>query len=302
MPDTALMFVHCLTSLHPGSGTALGVVDLPVQRERYTQWPVIPGASLKGVMRAACARGTAEPGDDGLLATFGPAPGNAGDHAGALSISDARILAFPVRSLKGVFAWVTCAEALRRMGRDFAVLGGTGFPEIPDVPLNRAVAAPDSPLLMDGKSCLLLEEFEFERDPADGGPDAVSGWIACRATADPATAERLRSHLVILNDSDFTHFVRHATEVTARIGLDSATKTVRSGALFYEETLPPETLFYALTIAEDSRRESAPMPAGQVLGWLRRNVPAIVQVGGGETIGRGLCAVRFSGTHRGTGR
>ena len=34
----ALLFLHAQTSLHPGSGTALGVVDLPVQRERHTQW------------------------------------------------------------------------------------------------------------------------------------------------------------------------------------------------------------------------------------------------------------------------
>lgn len=56
MSDKTLLFVHALTGLHPGSGTALGVVDLPVQRERHTDWPLIPGSSLKGVMRAECAR------------------------------------------------------------------------------------------------------------------------------------------------------------------------------------------------------------------------------------------------------
>ena len=35
MPNNALLYLHAITSLHPGSGTALGVVDLPVQRERY---------------------------------------------------------------------------------------------------------------------------------------------------------------------------------------------------------------------------------------------------------------------------
>ena len=197
---------------------------------------------------------------------------------------------------------MTCPEALRRLGRDFGILGGTGFPEIPDVPSNRAVTAAESPLLVGGNARLLLEEFEFEREPDVGDTDAISEWIACRAFADRATSERFRSRLVILNDSDFTHFVRHATEVTARIGLDADSKTVRSGALFYEETLPPETLFYALTIAEGSRRESAPMSSGQVLGWLKRNTPPVVQIGGGETIGRGLCAIRLSAPHRRTGQ
>ena len=32
----ALLFIHAQTSLHPGTGTALGTVDLPIQRERHT--------------------------------------------------------------------------------------------------------------------------------------------------------------------------------------------------------------------------------------------------------------------------
>jgi CRISPR-associated protein Cmr4 len=51
MSEKALLMIHALTGLHPGSGTALGVVDLPVQRERHTAWPLIPGSSLKGVKR-----------------------------------------------------------------------------------------------------------------------------------------------------------------------------------------------------------------------------------------------------------
>ena len=44
MSDKALLFIHALTGLHPGSGTALGVVDLPVQRERHT--PLADGPRL----------------------------------------------------------------------------------------------------------------------------------------------------------------------------------------------------------------------------------------------------------------
>lgn len=143
MPDTsALLFIHAQTSLHPGTGTALGTVDLPIQRERHTGWPTIAGSSLKGITRDTCreriAAGLPEHDpvtlDDGkprnwsrrrradhdveLTAVFGPPTGQAEDHAGAISITDARILAFPVRSAKSVFAWVTCPEALRRLARD----------------------------------------------------------------------------------------------------------------------------------------------------------------------------------------
>ena len=115
----ALLFLHAQTSLHPGSGTALGVVDLPVQRERHTQWPLIPGSSLKGVVRDACRRRSGN--DDQLYAAFGPDTPDADKHAGAISLTDARILAFPVRSLKGVFAWATCPAVPGRLNRDLSL-------------------------------------------------------------------------------------------------------------------------------------------------------------------------------------
>ena len=133
MPETngqvhsAILGLHAQTSLHPGSGTALGTVDLPVQRERHTLWPTIPGSALKGVLRDACRDHVkAEHGGDRakanrenrrLTAAFGPPTESAAEHAGALSVTDARLLAFPVRSLKGVFAWVTCPAVLERLAR-----------------------------------------------------------------------------------------------------------------------------------------------------------------------------------------
>ncbi|HPP54698.1 MAG TPA: RAMP superfamily CRISPR-associated protein, partial [Thermoguttaceae bacterium] len=50
---SALMFIHAQTSLHPGCGTALGTVDLPIQRQRHTGWPTIAGSALKGILRDA---------------------------------------------------------------------------------------------------------------------------------------------------------------------------------------------------------------------------------------------------------
>src|SRR5262245_26920412 len=41
-----LLGLHALTALHPGSGAALGTVDLPVQRERHTHWPTVAGSAL----------------------------------------------------------------------------------------------------------------------------------------------------------------------------------------------------------------------------------------------------------------
>jgi CRISPR-associated protein Cmr4 len=293
-----LFFIHALTSLHPGSGTALGVVDLPVQRERHTNWPVIPGSTLKGILRDACRR--ADPNGqyrEDWLATFGPETAEADKHAGALSLTDARILAFPVRSLKGVFAWVTCPAVLERLHRDLGLVQANGktVQLLTRPGKDQALCPQNSPLLVGGNK-LVLEEFEFERT---GDADAVADWVARRAVADKPTQERLRSHLVVLHNDDFTHFVRHATEIVARVGLDYERKTVKSGALFYEEFLPAETLFYSVVLSSASRREGHDKSAADILDYLRHNLPPVLQIGGDETIGKGLCAVRLNGGKEG---
>jgi len=137
--DKGILFFHALTSMHPGSGTALGVVDLPIQRERHTQWPTNSGSAVKGVIRDAFRN----KGDTNQwCAAFGPEniTGDSDAYAGALSFTDARILAFPVRSLKGVFAWVTCPAVLTRFKRDLALLGKDTTFTIPNVPENYALA------------------------------------------------------------------------------------------------------------------------------------------------------------------
>ena len=302
MPDANLLFLHALTGVHPGGGTALGAVDLPVQRERHTQWPMIAGSSIKGVLRDACRQslGDSEENRNLLYAAFGPNPGNASDFAGSLSFTDARLLAFPVRSLRGVFAWVTCPAVLVRFARDAKLLVGNGSVPFaqPEVRSGEAKCPVKTDLLIDTDK-LLLEEFEFRRSGDDGG---ISAYLAKKAVADKATADRLRRSFVVLNDDDFTHFARHATEVIARIGLDYKTKTARGKALFYEEFLPPETLFYAVVFATSSRSTEIKRDAAGMLGLLRDNSPDIVQIGADQTIGKGLCAVRIMTQEAGSGQ
>lgn len=297
MREGALLFIHALTPLHAGSGAALGHVDLPIQRERHTQWPIIPGSSLKGVLRQDLGqegrRDDSGLSSDTVITLFGPERGqDARDHAGALSIGDARILAFPVRSLLGVFAWVTCPAALLRFRRDAGLAGLAPPPDDMDyaaLKLGQALVAVDSPLLIEEGS-LLLEDLEFNRK---GDTGALLGWLAEQASADPQTVARLKRHLVVLADDDFSHFARHATEITARIGLDSSTKTVAKGALFYEEFLPAESLLYAMVLAVDSRRKDAADKAEGLLAAAAGALPELIQVGADETIGRGFCAPRL---------
>jgi len=37
----ALLYLYAETPVHAGSGTSLGIVDLPIQRERTTGYPIM---------------------------------------------------------------------------------------------------------------------------------------------------------------------------------------------------------------------------------------------------------------------
>ena len=290
-----LLFIHALTALHPGSGSALGVVDLPVQRERHTQWPIIPGSAVKGVLRDAATRATAKK-DEKLLTAFGPDTSDADAYAGAISLTDARLIAFPVRSLKGVFAWVTCPAALQRLSRDLKLAGLQSSIKVQSPDAKKAITSHKSPLTLDdgNQKKLILEEFDFTVESQTD--DTVAKWISENAISDKDTSERIMSHLVILNDDDFGHFVKHATEVVARIKLDYATKTVKDGALFYEEFLPTDCIFYSVAFANPSRSGGVKMNATETYSFLSGvvNSRAYLQFGADETIGKGICAVKMT--------
>lgn len=259
-----LLYIQALTSLHAGSGAALGAIDLPVQRERHTGWPTIPGSSIKGVLRDAASRGN-NPDTEKLFGKARDGQDDGGFAAGVLSFTDARILGFPVRSLYGVFALVTCPTALMRWLRDVALAGK-------QISLPSAAPAPGEAFVPAGSPCardneLILEEFKLQPKQL---PSALP--IPPLPGLDP-------KRVVVLHDDDFTHFALHATEVTARIGLDRENKTVKDGALFYEEFLPAESLLYSLVIRS---------ARGKDVAW---EPPSYAQIGGNETIGKGICAL-----------
>lgn len=293
-----IMTLHALTFLHPGTGQNTGAVDLPVQRERHTGYPMIQSSGLKGSLRdkAEQSKGKA---DAGLISVFGSSEN--GETAGALAVTDARILAFPMRSLQQVFVWVTCPLVLQRLARDLSLIGQQGLIEDYSLPEplgfgNALVSAGSgfvSPLVLEEHALTLAETPE-----AGVSDDKV-------ATAFHALCPNLDSkRLVIISNEDFQFFVRHATQVSARIKLDEEGKKTTSGKggnLWYEETLPPETVLYALLLANKPRtsaEDAALADAATVMNWVEKLFPkdkSYLQVGGNETVGQGWCQVNFRG-------
>lgn len=297
-----MLGLYAETPLHPGTGQSAGVVDLPVQRERHTGFPIIPSSSLKGSLRRAAERHWGD-GDRTVEILFGPkleAGGGNEAYAGALTFTDARLLAFPVRSLSDVFLWVTCPLLLGRLARDLRLIGV----EMPDLSALRGVyLGAEEILVADGRSgTVVLEDISFQAVPNEVWADAgrrLAEFLPGGA-AHSLYREKFARHVALISDSDFSYLVKNSTQVTARIALDeNKTTSGQGGNLWYEETLPPDSLFSVLVLTQEPRAPAERRPgipgATDVRNQFLELVggdPRFLQVGGNETLGHGLCAVR----------
>ena len=271
------------TSIHAGTGRATGVIDLPIMREAHTGWPCVFGSAVKGALRCAAEQTPAA--RSWLADVFGPDTKNASDHAGALAVSDARLLLLPVRSLTSHYKWVTCPALLKRATDDARRAGK----RVPDFTLPKPAA--DEAVTSAYKGPLYLEEFHFRASKADLA--ALIGWLAGFVRED-GIKEKLAQQLAIVSDDLFAHIAQFATPVTPHISIDNATKAVTSGALWYEETLPPDTVLYLSLAANGSRRKDAEIVAGKIMEHTLSLFPAekpYLQLGGNETTGMGWCRV-----------
>lgn len=282
MNNTALLGLLAETSIHAGAGQMAGVIDLPIQREAHTAWPVVYGSAVKGALRTLAEEKKAP----WLTAVFGPETGNASEHAGALLIGDARLLLLPVRSLTSHFKWVACPALLKRLRADLERLGLPAFTAdaIPDVRDANAALLPDG-----AATALFLEEFRFEAQATD--LSAVIPTLAGLMGQEDAAAA-LQKQLVVVGDDRFSHLARYATPVNPHVCLDNATKTVKSGALWYEESLPPDTVLYVSLHAQAARMKGETLTAAEVLDrFLTLFARPYLQLGGNETVGMGWCKV-----------
>jgi len=294
---TDILFLYVETPLHAGTGSGLGVVDLPIQRERVTGYPLVQASGIKGVLRGLAERANdAKP--EEVITAFGPETANASDHAGAISPGDARLLLFPVRSLLGIFAWTTSRHALSRFMRDAKLAGLDLAWDIPELPDEKALVCKPNEISADGQ--VILEEFSFPVE-ANEKVNIIAEWLADHAlpTGEEYAYWRqaLRKRLIILPEDDFREFTRFSTEVVTRVQLDNEKKTVQTGALWTEENLPTDTLLYVPVYATKPRNSQSPEglnSAKKVLEFVQEIAKGRAQIGGNETIGRGIVALRWA--------
>jgi len=293
----AILGLLAQTSIHAGTGQNTGVIDLPIQREGHSGYPCVFGSAMKGALRSHSEAIYGKDADE-VTRNFGPSSTaeDASEYAGALLISDARILLLPVRSLTSQFKWVTCPAVLSRYLQDAKRFGldSTAF-DIPVIPTVKEES--EATAIISNQSSerhIFLEEYRFNARATD-----LSTVIEALAKIMHGTADikaNLEQQLVIVSNNMFSHICQHATPVNAHIAIDSTTKVVRPGALWYEETLPPESLLYVGITANKSRKKNDDFSADKILSNLTSlfiEGSPWLQIGGNETVGMGWCAVKI---------
>lgn len=114
--------------------------------------------------------------------------------------------------------------------------------------------------------------------------------------------KKLATDLAVLPSGEFAEFTRSGTEIVTRVKLEEQTKTVARGALWTEEHVPSDSLFYALAVVGEPTSERPPGNATWVAEQLRRFNDERIQVGGDETTGRGFALLRVGGNGSGQTR
>jgi len=282
---------YAVSPIHAGSGAAFAAVDLPIQRERHTNWPHIQASGVKGAMRAHY-RDFAE--DKSLINfLFGYDRDDAIHHEyynsqrdensrfevkenfpGAVAFSDAKLLAFPVRSNIAPFVWVTCPAVLKRLSNDLSFVGLQTIDGIPRMNGEHALCLAggitDSVILED--MVVSVANGEVPNPIPHSFPDMDT--------------------LLLVSDEVFKYAVDSCTEIQTQIKIDSETGTAQGGALRYQELLPTDSVLYSVVYYSRAIFDNT-LQADTVRGHMEEVIRNFIQIGGDETLGRGICKIAW---------
>lgn len=270
--------VHAITPLHAGTGHSADLIDLPIARMKATNIPYVPGSSIKGVLRSLASGLDL----DLVNAAFGPDTEHAGDHAGALVVGDARLLAMPVRSMIGTFAWVSSPLLLQLAARDLGL--ELAVPKFgPD---ERGARFNGFCRCLHDKA-IFLEDLDLAAK--DDKDKSVHAWAELLAKlVYPSARDMFSQRFVVVDDETMTFLFETATQVDARVRINEH-GTVVDGALWLEESLPAESLLVGILSAEHSRRRDNPFQPKEILTAALPDPTRDVQLGGKASVGRGRC-------------
>jgi len=232
MPDFRVGYMYSLAPIHCGGEGDLGNI-LEIAREVHTNFPYIPGSSLRGSLRdeVEISDKTAS---EALFGKELDENGQMGVHQ--VWFGDARLLWIPMRTMsvnnRDIFTWISCHSLIR----DHAIVSRQKAVIFP----NHAVGIrPGVYSIADAQ--VKVESLSSEQKQVI----ALTGWPDSLKNSVKPTWE---SNLIILPDGDFQVLMEHSLWTQVRNKIQEKTEGANqegSAEVFWTDIcIPRDTIFY----------------------------------------------------------
>lgn len=274
--------IKAVTPMHVGSGQDLGIVDMPIQREKNTNIPKIEASSLKGAIKHHLYHKlkAKDKGIDELYACFGSEDDS--NQASHIAFTDAKLLFFPIKSFNNIFTLITCPYILKRFVRDYNMSCKTETEKkLLAIDFNKWNVEVGKGVFEQNEN-LILEEYVIEKT-SDIKNNKILDDIKKLKLTDGED-----QRIAIISDSDFVDFVTMYTEIITRNKIDPDTGINKNGGLFTEEYLPSESILYYLTLYSPRFNKDSEKDGVSEAIEFYKNMSEVFQIGGNETLGKGI--------------
>ena len=254
MSNGLIFSVRTHSPLHAGIGQSIGKVDLPIEREKHTEYPCVYATGLKGSLRSYCKHNKIS----NITEIFGSEDGDS--RTGGVVFTELKLLLFPVRSSEGSFKWVTCNHVIERFKQNYKMVYKT------DCEFDFGHMVEHEPVVgkVEPDKHIILEDFVFNLKQ-DNSDKKVLGYSL--------------NDIYVVDDKVFKYLVTNATQIIARNKLDD--KKI-SDNLWYEEALPADSVLYSFVVPSI-------VGSGEIDVLKTAIMDKIIQIGGNETVGYGIC-------------
>lgn len=301
--SSGVFLIRCLRPLHNGAGEGLGGIDRPIVREAHTRFPYVQSSSIKGTARAA-AVATETWSKDEIGTCFGPEkirnPSQAGQ--GALVVTDASLLLFPVPSDAATFVWLSSPLLLARLAQ-WCELAGQGALQARAEGVLREATLPGPQQALGPEDDRLIRlssqgGYAFADDAYEPATRAqakqamtrlaagLAGLLHGGASPHEAYWRKFMSRrLVLVSDERLGDLVKQFTVVEPGIAIDDDTGTTTEGSLRYTEFLPEESVLFSYAMVDPALSNGR---SDAVLGKFAELVSGVWQLGADESKGKGL--------------
>jgi len=307
--------LRSLSPVHCGIGQGLNDIDLPTARNSVSGHPIVPASSIKGVLKDEFI-------NNGLGEKIGKKVDDKNwkekarllfgditiesdskviEFASSLSVGDANLLALPVRSFFGTFAYLSSPYSLQQLKNLYRRTDLTvQIPGIPTIGLRddngcyKAIITENSLLKQDSNNSIYLEEMDLLIEKENDLADKWANFIAPLFFNDTEGQDIFKKRFAVVDDNALNFSCNCGLPVDARTSIDQETGTVKDGALWYEETVPPESLFVGIMGVNRSYGSNSDkkISATDLANFFTTD-SIYCQIGGKATTGKGFVAINF---------